>query len=123
MHSAFALSELGAKGFARGREGSHLCFIGLIWLLCRGHKAEWKGRNQDTREETVAVILTRNEGDLSRLVALFQLPLLQNKLPPKCLKQLLLCDTYEFRAGDGDSLSLRSGILSLNWEDSEINRN
>lgn len=61
--------------------------------------AEGKGRNQDAREETVAVILARNEGDLSRLVALFQLPLLQNKLPPNCLKQLLFSDTYEFRAG------------------------
>ena len=60
--------------------------------------AERKGRNQDARE-TVAVILARNEGDLSRLVALFQLSLLQNKLPPNCLKQLLFCATYEFRAG------------------------
>ena len=60
--------------------------------------AERKGRNQDARE-TVAVILARNEGDLSRLVALFQLSLLQNKLPTNCLKQLLFCDTYEFRAG------------------------
>lgn len=61
--------------------------------------AEWKGRNQDAHEETVAIILTRNEGVLSRLVTLFQLPLLQNKLPPNRLKQLLFCDTYEFRAG------------------------
>lgn len=99
MRSAFALSELGAKGFARGKgRVSFVLYRTSLAAMSRAY-GRVERRNQDAREETAVVILTRNEGVLSRLVALFQLPLLQHKLPPNCLKQLLFCNTYEFRAG------------------------
>lgn len=49
-------------------------------LLCQERVSEGKERNQGALEGILAMILARNEGDLPCTIALFQLPLLQNKL-------------------------------------------